>query len=344
METMKVPDYYKILGVSENASEAEIKKAYRELAKKYHPDAHPNDKTAEERFKEISEAYAVLSDKKKRAEYDQMRKLGAFGTGESASGWRDISFEDLSSIFGRGRTRTSSSRGAFSGGFSFSDFFNSFFADEEPSFHTATHPPRTKGQDIHAEITIPFDVALHGGKQLITLQKSQICPSCQGRGSKKVGTLCSQCNGTGTVASTQKINVTIPAGIEDGKKIKLRGQGESGPNVATPGDLILTVHVAKHPIFERKGADIYSEATINAVQAMLGTKIRVQKIDGGKVELKVPAGTQPGKLLKLKGLGANIKGKQGDYYVRINVTVPTHLNEKSKELLKKFAKEAGIPL
>ncbi|OGB98631.1 hypothetical protein A2V82_04410 [candidate division KSB1 bacterium RBG_16_48_16] len=312
---MKVPDYYTILGVNENATNTEITKAYHKLAKQYHPDAHPNDKSAEERFKQISEAYAVLKDKKKRAEYDRLRKYGAFGAG-GGSTFGDINFEDLSSIFGRRGFRSQSGRSFHSGGFSFSDFFNSFFSDRPPMDDMSSTP--SKRRDIFAEISIPFDLAARGGKYMVTV--------------------------TGRDGRVKKLSVNIPAGAEDGKKIKLRGQGEPGYQYSSAGDLILTVRVAKHPLFDRKGLDLYSEVEINVIQAMLGAKVRASMFDGGFVDIKVPPGTQPGKLLKLKGLGLRTEDGQGDLYVKINLAVPTRLNQKAVATLKKFAQDAGISI
>ena len=309
---MENKDYYKILGVSENATIDEIKKAYRELAKKYHPDRHKGDKKAEERFKEISEAHAVLSDPKKRQQYDQMRKFGAqFGGG---SGSYDFNFEDLSSMFsGRGRSR---SKGGFSfESFGFGDLFSQIFGGGSQTSARGFSQTPIRGSDIMAEIMVPFDVAARGGEQVVTINRG-------GR--------------------TQKLSVKIPPASDEGKKIRLRGQGEPGVAGGPPGDLLLTIHVAKHPIFERKGLDIYSTVGINFAQAALGSKVRVQTFDKGTVELKIPAGTQNGKLLKLKGLGLSARGKTGDHYVKIQVMVPEYLSSRAKELLKEFAKEAGM--
>lgn len=296
-------DYYKILGVSENASESDIKSAYRELAKKYHPDKHKGDPKAEARFKEISEAYATLNDPKKRAQYDQMRRFGGgFGGGRSGT-YQNINFEDLGDIFGgsfRGR-RTAG------GGGGFSDLFSEFFGDAGRGF---SQQPQ-KGQDISAELTVPFDVAIKGGKQLINV------------------------NG-------QKLNVTIPAGTEDGKKIRLRGQGQPGMASGASGDLIVTIHVAPHPQFRRKDADIYSTVPLNIVQATLGSKVPVTTYEKGVVNLKIPAGTQHGKKLKLKGMGVNLNGRQGDHYVEVKLTVPEKLNAKAQKTMAQFAKDAGI--
>jgi DnaJ-class molecular chaperone len=309
---MSSKDYYKILGVAEGATEQEIKNAYRKLAKKYHPDTHANDKSAEERFKEISEAYSVLKDSKKRRQYDQMRKFGAYGSGDGG-----FNFEDLSSICGG---RRQSSRG-----FSFdnlSDVFSQVFGTgtAEPGYH---HQP-VRGRDIQAEITIPFDLAITGGKQIVTVRTT---------------------DSEGYAADGgKKLSIKIPPGVEEGKKIRLRGQGESGSSISRSGDLILTIHVEKHPVFERKGRDLYCEINVNVVQAMLGSKVKVDAITGGKVELKIPPGTQNGKLLKLKGLGISLNGATGDQYVRVHIEIPKHLNEKSRASLLKFAREAGIDL
>ena len=295
---MKNKNYYDILGVSENASDQEIKRAYRDLAKKYHPDKHKGDKRAENRFKEISEAYAVLSNAEKRKQYDNMRR---FGGNFDFSGQPNIDVEDLGSFF------KGSFKGRRTAGFGgFGDIFSEFFGGR-----TGYSPQPQKGQDVAAELTVPFDVAINGGKQIITI------------------------NG-------QRLSVKIPAGTEDGKKIRLRGQGKPGVAGGAAGDLIVTIHVAPHPLFTRKGADIYSTVPINMVQAALGSKVRIQTYDKGMVDLKIPAGTQHGKLFKLKGMGINANGRQGDHYVEVQVTIPKNLSGKAKEALKKFADLAGI--
>ncbi len=296
-------DYYKILGVSENASDQEIKKAYRELAKKYHPDRHKGDAKAEERFKEISEAYGVLNNPQKRARYDQMRKYGAFGGGFGESGsYQNVNFEDLGSMFSGGF------RGKRSAGFGgLGDIFSDMFGGRGGGFS----PQSQKGGDISAELTIAFDVAISGGKQTIRV-------------------------------NSKRLSVNIPAGVEDGKKIRLRGQGQPGMAGGPAGDLIVTIHVAPHPVFRRQGADIYSTISINMVQAALGDKVRVLTYNKGSVDIRIPPGTPSGKKLKLKGLGINVNNVQGDHYIEIHVTIPHSLSPKAKEYLKKFAAEAGL--
>ena len=290
-------DFYKILGVSEDASDSDIKRAYRELAKKYHPDKHKGDQNAENRFKEISEAYAVLGDSKKRAQYDQMRRYGG-GSGN----FQNFNFEDLSEMFGGGfRGRRTA------GGGGFGDLFSEFFGGRGGF----SQRPQ-KGADISAELTIAFDVAVNGGKQMITV------------------------NG-------QRLSVNIPRGIEDGKKIRLRGQGQSGLASGASGDLIITIHVAPHPTFQRKGGDIYSAVPVNIVQASLGAKVAVQTYDRGTVNLKIPPGTQHGKTLKLAGMGIDLNGRKGDHYVKVELTVPNNLDARSKKALEHFAETAGIP-
>jgi molecular chaperone DnaJ len=294
-------NFYDILGVSENASDSEIKKAYRELAKKYHPDKHKGDASAEARFKEISEAYATLSDSKKRAQYDQMRR---FGGGNFSGNYQNVNFEDLGDLFGgsfgsfRGR-RTA-------GGAGLGDLFGDLFGGSQ-GFQQRPQ----KGQDISAELTVSFDVAIRGGKQMINI------------------------NG-------QKLNVNIPAGTESGKKIRLRGQGQPGMSSGSSGDLIITITVAPHSHFRRKGADIYSTVPVNMVQAALGSKVSVNTYDKGAVNLKIPAGTQNGKLFKLRGMGINVNGVQGDHFVDVQLTVPEKLDTKSQKTLADFAKQAGL--
>jgi DnaJ-class molecular chaperone len=291
-------DYYKILGVGQSATTDEIKKAYRQLAKKFHPDAHPNDKRAEERFKEISEAYAVLADESKRRQYDQMRKLGA----GNFSGFDFRQYRNSG-----GRSSASYNFDDYNIGDIFSQFFNNGvrstpFSDVEENL------------DLHAEIEVPFNLALHGGRQMLTID-----------GERK-----------------RKLAVTIPAGIEDGKKIRLSGQGRMSSIQQRTGDLIVTVRVQPHPHFRREGLDVYYDAGLNVAQATLGSTIQVPTVYGSTVEIKIPAGTQNEKLFKLKGLGVKSSQEVGDYYVRMQVQIPASLSERAKELLKKFAAEAGL--
>ena len=288
-------NYYETLGVPESADEQTIKKAYRELAKKYHPDRHRGDKIAEEKFKDISEAYGVLSDPQKKAQYDQMRRFGGSFNGS----FQNIHFDDLSSIFNR------ANRGRRTTGFGgLGDLFSEFFSGHDDSDYA------TPGEDIAAEITVPFDTAIHGGSQMIYVDGKQI-------------------------------SVKIPPMVDEGKKIRLRGQGRRGFG-GVAGDLIITVHIAPHPLFRRVGLDVYSTAGVSFITAALGGKVRVPTFQRGEVELKIPAGTQPGKKFKLKGMGLEKDGRKGDHYVEIAVTIPEHLSVRAKSLLQQLAEELGV--
>lgn len=303
-------DYYKILGVDEKATLAEIKKAYRKLAKQYHPDKQGGNKQAEERFKEISDAYSILSDEKKRKEYDMLRSNPFAGQGgfnyqgagpggfhfESSGGFEDIS-DIFSNLFGGGGRSGSS---FFGSGVDFGDFTG------------ARRRGPLKGRDVEAEMTIPFDLAANGGESIIT------------------------------TGSGKRVKVKIPAGIEDGKKIRIRGQGEKPAGSGTPGDLYIIIHVAPHPEFERKGNHIYSIAEINMAEALLGTEIYVRTIKGKKVKLKIPPGTSSGKTFRLKGMGISSKSGKGDHYVKIRVKVPDKLTPGQIKKFKEWAAEAGL--
>ncbi|HPG39800.1 MAG TPA: J domain-containing protein [bacterium] len=329
-------DYYKILGVSESATESEIKKAYRDLAKKNHPDTHPNNKANEARFKEISEAYSVLGNTEKKQKYDQLRKLGAggstFGERGGFSGTGGFDFQDFSSTFGGGRGRRTTS---FEG---FGDLFGQLFRGAGESA-TDSRPSRTPGSDIKTSITIPFELAITGGKHVVTLKYRETCPKCQGSGQ-----FCVDCNGSGYGLKSKTVSVNIPAAVEDGKTIRLKGLGEPSSRGGANGNLLLTIQIEKHPMFERRGLDLYSKTAINMVQAALGSRVRVKTFQGNTVELKIPAGTGSGKLLKLKGMGISNNGQTGDHIVEIQIEVPQNLGKKSRELLQDLAKEEGIEL
>ena len=364
-------DYYKILGVDEKASFEEIKKAYRRLAKKYHPDANPGDKTVEEKFKDISAAYEVLSDSEKRTQYDQIRQFGpggfrGFNAGKGFQGWEfrkpsagGFSFQDLGGLGG------------------FADMFGDLF-DLGGRTRQARYGPR-KGEDLHFEIRVPFDMAISGGQTLIHVPREEVCsvcagtgaepgsstsvcPDCRGRGVISMGQggfainrPCPRCYGRGTIIShpchncaglgqikkTRKISIKVPAGISDGGKIRLREQGLPGTGGGPPGDVILTLRVGEHSFFHRKGRDIFCRVPINIAQAILGGKIRVQAIDG-KVELKIPPGTQSGTTFRVKGKGLVVNGKRGDQLITVHITVPKHISEKQRNLIEEFAREGGL--
>ena len=306
---MATKDYYKILGVSEDASQEEIKKAYRKLAKQYHPDSHPGDRQAEERFKEIAEAYEILSDPEKRKKYDELRRFGA-GTGGDFGGFGMGDFGNIRFDWG------SPNEFSFGGDhFGLGDIFSQFFGGAGPRAKTRTRT--MKGQDIHAELVIPFEVAALGGKQTFTVNY----------GDKR-----------------KTFAVNIKPGIDDGEKIRLRGQGAPGYGGGPAGDLILTVHVAPHPMFKREGLDVISKVKLNLAQALLGTKVQVQTVQGKKVQLRIPPGTQNGQRFRLRGMGIRTPdGRVGDHYVEVEVVLPESLNPEQRRLIEEFARISNMP-
>lgn len=364
----KKRDYYEVLGLNKGAAELDIKKAYRKLAKENHPDLNPGDKAAEARFKEINEAYEVLSDQDKKARYDQFGhagvdpNFGAGGGGAYGGGFGDFDF-DLGDIF------SSFFGGGGGGGFSGS---------------ARNHNAPRKGENIHTNISIAFEEAVFGCEKEISVSAIIDCEVCEGKGAAPGTTaeVCSECNGTGTVkvqqrtafgvmSSTtscskcggtgkiihqpctkckgkgkvrkqQKVNIKIPAGIDNGQTVSLRGRGHVGQNGGPKGDLLVTVAVAPHKIFERDGYSVLSKVPISITQATLGASVMVPTLDG-KVKYTIPAGTQSGTVFRLKGKGVpylNASGR-GDHYITAIVDIPTGLNDEQKELLKKFAELMG---
>lgn len=290
-------DFYEILGVSKDASEAELKKTYRSLARKYHPDANPGDAKAEARFKEISEAYTVLSDKAQRAEYDQIRAMRAGGP-RFTSGGGQGGFEDVfGGMFGGGMPR--SAQGA-----DFGDLFSGLFGGGGSGYSGYREP--TKGRDVVSRVTLDLRTALSGTD--VTLE---------GPGGKK-------------------ITARIPAGVKDGQKVRLRGKGFASPDGGRPGDAIITVGVPKHPIFSRDGDNLRVVVPITFAEAALGATIEVPTIDGDTVKMKVPPGTPSGKVLRVKGRGVRGGQALGDLLVELQVAVPAHLSGKAKAQLEKL--------
>lgn len=348
-------DYYEILGVNKSATDEEIKKAYRKQAVKYHPDKNPGDKTAEEKFKELGEAYEALSDPQKRAAYDQYghsafdrRAGGGFGRG---------GFHDPFDVF----------REVFAGGSIFEDLFGS--AQRDPS-----EPER--GEDLRYDMEITFEEAAHGCEREITVTKpercdqcggsgaeagaktkvcptcggrgqvissrgifsiAQTCPNCQGAG-RTIDHPCKNCRGSGRKERTSKIKLRIPAGVDTGSRLRSAGNGEAGIRGGSHGDLYVVLHVKPHDIFHRDGDDLLCEVPISIVQATLGGEVDVPTLDG-KASIRVPPGTQPGTMFRLKGKGIrNVQGYgQGDLHIRMNVEVPTHLTTAQRQKLEEYA-------
>lgn len=349
---MPKKDYYEILGVSRDASESDIKKAYRSLALKYHPDRNPGDKEAEAKFKEISEAYEVLSDPEKRARYDRFGHTMGESPFSGAEGF-----------------------GGFGFGTTFSDVFNDIFTE----FFSAGQERRGRrvepGEDLLYNLNISFIEAAKGVEKEISIRRKILCRTCDGDGAKPgskpiicgtcggrgsvryqqgffniaktchsckgtgriIKDYCSTCNGQGFEFEQKNIKVTIPAGVEDGMRLRLRGEGNEGEKGAQKGDLYIQVNVQEDSFFSRKGDDITCEFPIRFTLAALGGEIEVPTIDG-KVKLKIPEGCQSGKILKIRGKGIpNIHtGRRGDQLVKIKVEVPVNLSQKQKKLLKEL--------
>ncbi len=346
-------DYYEVLGVDRGASDDEIKKAYRAAAKKYHPDLNPGDKTAEAKFKEINEAYEVLSDSSKRARYDQYGHAGVdpnYAPGGGGGG--GFGFDDIN------------------------DIFNSFFG----GFGSRSNPNApTRGDDASATVNLSFEEAAKGCRKTVSVtrlenceecggtgaekgSKPQTCPACHGTGqirvtqrtplgSMQTSRVCDQCRGTGKIVDkpcrvcagkgrvrrTRQRDIDIPAGIDDGQTLNIGGAGDAGRNGGAPGDLHIHVSVRPHPIFVRDGYDVYCEIPVTFAQAALGAEITVPTLDG-KVQFDIHEGTQPGDEFKLKGKGIQRLnyGGRGDQYVKVTVEVPKNLSKEQKELLRQF--------
>lgn len=360
-------DYYEVLGVDKGADDATIKKAYRQLAKKYHPDMNPGDKEAEKKFKEASEAYAVLSDPDKRRQYDQFGHSAFEGGGAGGGfGGFDFSGADFSDIFG--------------------DIFGDFFGGGSRGGARNNGP--MKGANLRTSVRISFEQAVFGVEKELdlnlkdtcktcngsgakpgtspetcrkcggrgqvvtqhstpfgTIRNSQVCPDCGGTG-KTIKEKCPDCHGSGYISSRKKIQVSIPAGIDNGQSVRIRDKGEPGVNGAPRGDLLVEVVVDRHPIFQRQEMNIFSTVPVSFAVAALGGEILIDTVDG-KVVYDVKAGTQTDTRIRLRGKGVpSLRNKdvRGDHYVTLVVQVPDKLSNEAKELLKQFDKETGNSL
>ncbi len=356
-------DYYEVLGVSKKASDDEIKKAYRKLAKKYHPDMNPGDKEAEVKFKEASEAYAVLSDEQKRQQYDQFGHA-AFEGGGGAGGFGGFDFNsmDMGDIFGDifgdlfgGRSRSRANNGPMKGqnvraGVRIT-FEEACFGVEKELNLTLKDTCTTCNGSGAKPGTTPETCSKCGGKgQVVFAQQSlfgmvqnvQTCPDCRGTG-KIIKEKCPDCSGAGYISNRKKIQVTIPAGIDDGQCVRIRDKGEPGINGGPRGDLLVEVSVNRHPLFQRQNMDIYSSAPITFAQAALGSDVRIKTVDG-EVIYTVKPGTQTDTRVRLRGKGVpSLRNKQvrGDHYVTLVVQVPTKLNSEQKKALEAFDEAMG---
>jgi DnaJ-class molecular chaperone len=327
---VKFKDYYDVLGVSKTATADDIKKAYRKLARKHHPDVNPGDKSAEDRFKDINEAYEVLSDAEKRKRYDQLGsnwKAGAEFTPPPEWENAGAQFGNFGDVFGGDR----SSDG-------FSDFFESLFGNRRGARAGAGFQMR--GQDVEAEITLTLEEAHRGGTRGLSFQATEPCADCGGSGSKD-GKTCPACHGTGAIRRPKSLEVTIPTGVRDGSVIRLAGQGEPGMNGAPAGDLFLQVRIEPHRVFNGVNADdVQVELPVAPWEVALGANVMVPTLDG-PVEMKIPAGAQAGQRLRLRGQGLNRRGGgRGDQYVKLNIVIPSKLTDKEKGLFEELAAES----
>ena len=369
-------DFYAVLGVPSTATQDEIKKAYRKLAKKYHPDANASDPKAADRFKEISEANNVLGDAEKRKQYDEMRRLGAFdgfgfGGGPARRGpsarpgpgaQQNVNFQDFD-IGGLG---------------GLGDLFGSIFGGAARGQQRPSGPQR--GQNIETSLDIPFRTAARGGKVPVELEVNEecstchgsgaapgasmkTCPECSGRGVVSFGQggfavnrpcpmclgrgqvpsqPCPTCNGSGEVRTRKKVLITVPAGVDSGSKIRLKGQGGKGSSNGPPGDLLITFNVLPDKFYQREGLDVIATLPLNIAQATLGSKVSVNTLDGKKVVIRIPAGTPSGKRFRVRGQGIHKGAEHGDLIVEVRIEAPEKLSEEQERIMKEFAAAGGM--
>lgn len=371
-------DFYAVLGVPSTATPDEIKKAFRKLAKKYHPDANASDPKAAERFKEVSEANNVLGDPGKREQYDEMRRLGAFdafgfGGGQSARrgasarpgarpGAQSVNFQDFD-IGGLG---------------GLGDLFGSIFGNARGGQQRPSGPQR--GQNIETSLDIPFRTAARGGKVPVELEVNEecarcrgsgaapgatmkTCPECSGRGVVSFGQggfavnrpcpmclgrgqvpsqTCTMCNGSGEVRTRKKVLITVPPGVDTGSKIRLKGQGGKGSSNGPPGDLLITFNVQPDNFYQRDGLDVIAQLPLNIAQATLGSKVSVNTLEGRKVMIKIPPGTPSGKRFRVRGQGIHKGSEHGDLIVEVRIEAPEKLSEEQERIMKEFAAAGGM--
>jgi molecular chaperone DnaJ len=360
-------DYYRVLGVSDTASQKDIRSAFRKLSRQYHPDANPDDKAAEERFKEVSTAYDVVGDPEKRKEYDEVRKLGPMGGmfggpgagGPGAGGFRVEDIGDLGDVlgglFGRGRRRGGSGAGGARG--------------------TGPH----RGQDLESELHLAFEDAVHGLTTTVHLTSEAACSTCHGTGARPgttprtcpmcegrgviddnqgffsfsspcpecagrgylIDEPCPTCRGTGIEHRPREVKVRIPAGVGDGQRIRLRGRGGPGRNGGPAGDLYVTVRVKPHPLFGRRGNDLTITVPITFPEAALGADVAVPTLDGGSVKVRIPAGTRSGRTFRVRGKGVAVRRKTGDMLVTVEVAVPQKLSAEERRAVEALAAANG---
>jgi molecular chaperone DnaJ len=362
-------DFYAVLGVTSTATQDEIKKSYRKLAKQYHPDANRSDPKAAERFKEISEAYNVLSDTDKRKQYDQMRRYGGFA-GVGGMGGRPGGFG------GRGQTTTINLEDLDFGGLGgIGDLFSSMFG----AARGRQRGPE-RGESVETTLEVPFRTAVQGGKVPVDLEVNEECPTCHGSGGAPGSTpqVCPECNGRGVLSFAQggfavnrtcprcmgkgqiptqpcptcrgagevrtrkKVLITVPAGADNTTKIRLRGQGGRGDNGGPPGDLVINFHVTPDRFYAREGLDLVAKVPINVAQATLGSKVAVRAIDGKRITIRIPPGTPSGKRFRVRGQGVKKGSTSGDLIIEVQISVPENLTEDQKKMMEEFAEAGGM--
>ena len=353
-------DYYEVLGVQKNASKDDIKKAYRKLAIQYHPDKNPGNKAAEEKFKEATEAYEVLADDQKKAAYDQFGFAGVEGMGGGGQDYSQV-FRGFEDIFG-----------------DFGDIFGSFFGGGR-SFRGGGQGGVRQGANLRYDIEIPFKDAVFGTKVEIQFSHNESCPACKGSGAangagKKtcptcqgsgqirqsqgffsvatpchtcggegyiVEHPCRECGGSGALKKRQKIVVSIPAGVENGKRVVIPKQGDAAPNGGPPGDHYVFIRVKPHEYFERQDLDLYCAVPISISQAALGADIHVTTLDNKTIKVKVPAGIQNGKMLRIRDEGVPAGGRRGNLYIKLMVQIPEKLSRRGRELMEELSRVEG---